>query len=123
MSSREPEVSVRLHSPLSSLLLYWQKLVNDRPASDLKRQSLKGYLFVVANRHARRSFDGFCRDELVRVARKLLNAVDQGGAMDCFGRILWHRSRRPLLLKVANVNQSYGARLAGSRRVNGERQL
>lgn len=76
--------------------------------------------FVVSDRHAWWSFDGFSWNEFRGIALEFVDALDEGGAVDGFGCVGGRRGSGELLEKVVDVGASDGAGLAGGCRVHGE---
>jgi hypothetical protein len=67
----------------------------------------------VADGHAGWSFDGLGGDELFGVAVEVVDAVDEGGAVDGFGGV-------PLLEEIVEVRAGDGSGLGGGLWVDGE---
>ena len=74
------------------------------------------HFLVVANGHAGWGFDGFGGDEFGGVALEVVDAVDEGGAVDGFGGVGEWGGGGPLLEDVVDVGAGDGACLAGGLR-------
>lgn len=79
-------------------------------------------VFIVTDGHAGRGFDGFGRDEFCRVSLELVDAVDEGGAVNGFGGIGEWGGGGPLLEEVVDVGAGDGAGLTGGGWVDSERK-
>jgi len=76
--------------------------------------SLVGWLevLVVADGHAGWGFDWLGGDEFCRVAFEVVDAVDEGGAVDGLGGVGGRGSRREFLENVVDVGAGDGAGLS-----------
>ena len=79
-------------------------------------------VFVVADGHAWRSFDGFGGNEFCGVTIEFVDAVDEGGAMYGFGGVGEWGGSGPLLEEIIDVGAGDGSGLARRRRVDSERK-
>ena len=77
-------------------------------------------VLFVTNGHAGWSFDGFGGDEFGGVAVEVVDAVDEGGAVNGFGGVAERGGGGPLLEDVVDVRAGYGAGLTAGGGIDGQ---